>query len=107
SFAALRMILPVVYLVWCLPGAALGEVSYSRIKKRSFRPRNVLIFALMMGEWILASALLLTVFDVLLRDMPVLVQFPLLAVSFSASMLIMVATSRLRRINDYMKRAFD
>lgn len=107
SFAALRMILPLVYLVWCLPGAVLGEVFYGRIKKRSLRPRNALIFALMMGQWVLVSAVLLTVFDLLLREMSFLVQFPLIAASFSASMLIMVSTSRLRRISDFMKRAFD
>jgi len=107
SFAALRMILPLFYLVWCVPGAVLGEVFYSRIKKRSVRPRNVLIFALMIGEWLLASALLLTLFDILFRDMSFLVQFPLMAVSFSMSMFIMAATSRIRRISDFMKRAFD
>lgn len=107
SFAAVRMILPLIYLVWLLPGAVLGEVFYSRIKRRRLRPWNFLIFALMIGEWALTSALLLTVFDLLLRDMSILVQFPLMAISFSLSMLITVATMEKTRLKGYLKRTFD
>jgi hypothetical protein len=107
AFSALRVIMLIIYVVNLLPGAVLGELAYSRIKKRSFRPRNVLIFAIIFGEGILTMMALLTLFDLFLPNISVLIQFPLIAIIGSISTGIVIATSKIKRVSEFMKKAFE
>jgi hypothetical protein len=107
SFAVLRMILPEMYLINFLPGAILGELTWSRIKKRAFKPRNVFILFAMLGEWVLVAAVLLTMFNLLFEQASFLMQFPLIALSLGLSSLIIAATSTIKGINIYVKKAFE
>lgn len=108
GFAATRIIIFVLCIVYFPTGAVLGELAYSRVKKRSFRPRNVLIIPVMLGTWLLMVIALLTTFDLLLSGVSFLIQFPLIAVSGSIPTLILAAaTSKIKRINDYVKKTFQ
>lgn len=107
GFAALRIILPLVYVFDFLPGAVLGEFTYSRIKRRSFRPKNIFIFAIMFATWLLIAMVLLTAFDLLLPEVSFLTQFPLIALSLSLPTLVLAATSKIKKIRAYVKKAFD
>lgn len=107
AFATIRNSLHIIYAANCVSGAILCEVAESRTKKRSFRVRNALIFLLFLGEYFLIVAAFLTIFDVSLANTPFLVQFPLIAVSFSISTLVMVATTKTRVVSSFMRKAFE
>ncbi|MEM2889684.1 MAG: hypothetical protein QXR42_09495 [Candidatus Bathyarchaeia archaeon] len=87
--------------------SALGEFSYSRIKKRSFRPRNILLFLLMFGEFIVVALILLKLFDVFLSELPLLTQAPFASIAVSIPSIVVALTSRIKKVREYVKKAFD
>ena len=107
GFASLRMVLPVIFILWFLPGSMLAETTDCWVKKRSFRPRNVLTFLLLFGEALLIAGLLYTLFDTIFPEVSFLVQFPLIVAGFITGLLLTVATIEKTRIKGYVKRAFD
>lgn len=107
GFAALRTILPIVFILWFLPGSLLAEIADSWVKKRSFRPWNFLVFMLLFGEALLIAGLLYTLFDTILPGTSFLIQFPLIVVGFSVGLLLTIATIEKTRIKGYIKKAFD
>jgi len=106
-FAALRNISLIVYVLWFLPASILGEAADSWVKRRSFRPRNVLILLMLFGELLFIAASLFTVLDTILPGISFLIQLPLITASFSAGLLITVVTMEKTRIKGYVKKAFD
>jgi len=107
AFAAMTMILPLIYVAWCFPGVILIEIVDSWVKKRRLKPRNVLILMLLLGELFIITASLFTLFDGILPGISFLIQLPLITASFSAALLITVATMEKTRIKGYVKKAFD
>jgi len=105
-FAGIRTLSVVFYVIGFFPGAILCELADSRSKKRSFTPQNILILMVIFGEFILITITLLTLFDVFFQGTSFLIQVPLVAVSISISLLVLAATSKIERINDYVKKAF-
>ncbi len=107
AFAAARMILPIMYVIWIVPGAVMSESADSWVKKRDFRPRNILFFFAFFGEAVLAMAAFLTLFDLILPKASFLIQFPLIVVSLSMAILVMVLTLEKTGIKSRFKKAFD
>jgi hypothetical protein len=106
-FVALRTTLLIIYILWFLPASILAEAADSWVKKRSFRPWNVLVFMLLFGEALIITASLYTLFDTSLPGTSFLIQFPLIVVGFSIGLLLTVATIEKTRIKGYIKSAFD
>jgi hypothetical protein len=106
-FAGGRTILLFLFGSFFVPGSVLSEFAYSRIKRRSFRPRNILLFLLMIGGAFLVALLLLTLFDVFFSGLPILVQAPLTAVGVSVGMLMLAAQFRIKRTSDFYMKAFE
>lgn len=107
GFAALRTILPVVFILWFFPGSLLAEIADSWVKKRSFRPWNVLVFMLLFGEALVIVGSLYTLFDTILPGASFLIQFPLIVAGFTAGLVLTVFTIERTRLKVYVKRAFD
>ena len=106
SFAAVRTMVPVAYLD-SLPIIALSEfVDSKEIKKRSFRPRNILIGFLLFGEYCLLATAMLTVFDLILGHTSFVVQFPLLALSVSLPLVLTVLIFKVNRLRPFFRKAF-
>jgi len=105
-FAGFRTLLAVIYVIGFLPASILGEWADSWVKQRSFRPRNVLILLLLLGEFVLVAAGMLTLFDAFLSETSIYVQIPMMAVVLGTSTLMVAANSKIKRINDFVKRAF-
>jgi hypothetical protein len=107
TFAVLRDSLPVVFAVNCLSGSVVCEFADSQTKKRPFRLLSVLMFLLLFGEFFLLMALFLTFFDLLFHGTSYLIQFPLLAVSISVPLLLVVANFRVQRLHTFFKKVFE
>lgn len=106
-FVALRTISLIIYVLWFLPASILAEAADSWVKKRSFRPRNVLIFLLFFGELLVITASLFTLFDMILPGVSSLIQFPLITGGIIAGLLLTFATMEKTRLKGYVKKAFD
>jgi hypothetical protein len=87
-----------------LPLAVLVEFATSHVKKRSVKPKNILIFLSLGGEALLVGLVLLTLFDVLFSGASIYLQVPLMILGVSLPNLIMALTAaRLKPIRDYFK----
>jgi len=106
-FDGTRTILVFFGLSMGLPGSVLSEFANSRIKRRTFKPRNILLSLLMIGSVILVAILLLTLFDAFFSGLPILVQAPLTAVGVSVAMLMLAAQFRIKRTREFYMKAFE
>ena len=106
-FDVVRTSLPVIYLLNCLPGAALCELADSQAKKRVFKPLNVLVFLLLLGEYFLMAGGVLSLLEVSLHSVSVSVQFPLLTASLILPLLPTVATFKVRRFQGFLEKSFE
>jgi cation transport ATPase len=105
--AGCRVLLVVSLVIFFFPGAILCELADSRVNRRSFRMRNILIFFLFFGEAILTAATLLTLFDVFFSESSFLIQIPLVGISLSIPSLVVVGTFRVKKIHSRIKKAFE
>lgn len=106
-FAVVRTAIPAFFVVVFVPLAPIGEFVISRLAKREFRPRNILTLLLLTGEVFVVGAALLTVFDLLFSSQPVLVQFPLMALTLSISLVAMAFSTRIATIQRYLIKTFE
>ncbi|MEM2889685.1 MAG: hypothetical protein QXR42_09500 [Candidatus Bathyarchaeia archaeon] len=102
-----RILLAVFFVIFFVPGAMLCELADSRVTKRSFRIRGILVFLLLFGEGILTAATLLTIFDLFFSKASVLIQIPLVAISLSIPSLVVVGTFKVKKILNHIKKAFE
>ena len=105
--AGIRVIVGFYCATTLFPCSVLAEFTYSRIKKRSFRPVNVVLFLLLLGGWFLLVFALLTLFDVLFWNQSVLIQVPIASVAVSVPTLAVAAGYRTKRVREYYRKAFD
>jgi hypothetical protein len=103
--AGVRTLLIVFYFIGFFPAAILGEFADSYVKKRCFRVLNVLILLLFFGIAVSVAVTLATLFDMLFSDASLL-QVPLAAVSVSIPSLIVAAVFKMKRFNNFVKKAF-
>jgi len=106
-FAGLRALLFVLYFIGFIPASVLAEAANSYVKKRQFRMSNIFIFLLFFAEFVLLASAISTLSDLTLSNVSMLVQFPLTALNIGISLLVLTATSRVKVIHDFVKRAFD
>ena len=106
-FVIVRAILLFFLGTFFIPLSVLNEFMYSRIKRRSFKPRNILLSLLMIGGVILVALLLLTLFGLFFSGLPILVQAPVTAVGVSVAMLVLAAQFRTKRIREFYMKAFE
>jgi len=106
-FEGLRIILLVLYPIGFLPASLLAEVADSRMRKRPFRVRNVLLLLLFLGEFISVASILSTLLDLSFSQLLLVVQSPLAALCIGISLLLMAATLKVKIVHDFVKKAFD
>jgi len=105
--ASLRILLVFFYAIGFFPASILGEFAYHYTRRRAFKPRNILILLIFFAAFVLLAVVLLTLFDTFFAYASDIVQVPLAAVSVSAPILVLAVTSRVKRINAYVGKAFE
>jgi hypothetical protein len=106
-FTNIRTILVFFIGTFFTPGSVLSEFTYSRIKRRPFKSRNILLFLLIVGEVLLVALLLLTIFDVFFSELPILAQALLATIGVSIPILLLAVNFRIKRIREYYMKAFE
>ena len=106
-FPNIGVVLSVFYVTAFLPASVISEFGRSRILNRSFRLRNILVFWVIFGEFCLIGVASLSLFNVFFSNTSVWVQTPLLSIGLSISILVTVATLKVKRFRNYLKQAFS
>lgn len=106
-FAGLRILLTSFYLIGFMPASILGEFAYDCTRRRGFRSRNILILLAFFTIFVSLAVLLLTMFDILFAFAPDILQVPLAAVSVGVPILVLALASKVKKINGFVKKAFE
>ena len=106
-FQSVRMLLAVGYFIMVLPSAILGEYWWSQWRKKPFKPRHFAFTAALLGSTLGSIGLLTYVFELLLPNLEISAQAPVLAVCSALVIVISALIARTPRVRERLNEIYS
>jgi uncharacterized membrane protein YfcA len=105
--SGVRVLMILMYAITIIPFATLGEYWWSQMKKRSFKPKNMVYTSLFLGACLAFMALLSFIFELLLPGIDTSTQALVLAISGALAILIPALIARTPKVRKRLIKLYS
>jgi hypothetical protein len=102
-----RILVVLGYAIMVVPFAVLGEYWWSSWRRKPFKPKHIIPTSILLGAVLMLMAFLSYIFELLLPNLEVSAQAPVLGMSIALAILISTLIAKTSRVRERLKRMYD